>query len=185
MIEFAPRLSVRSRRHWWTTFLTGASAGVVAGLLLGRLGRGSAGNGRGPRAPRETPRGGRLRMGRPADAGLPDEGEHGERGRVSRFLGEAWSDAWEETLDGLASVRERVLGSPEVDLIGLQLRLDALPGGQEIRVRDLGDGIVEVVGSAPDAESVEALVSILADEPGVDVVVNRVWTPESAAPQPN
>jgi hypothetical protein len=55
----------------------------------------------------------------------------------------------------------------------------ARQGTEEVRVRSFGQGICELVGSAGGELYVAALIRVLAAEPGVSAVVNRVWTPES------
>jgi hypothetical protein len=76
--------------------------------------------------------------------------------------------------------RERKRG-PSVDASALTARLHERPGTADLRVQSLGQGIVELVGSAGADLDLGALIKALADEPGVTVVVNRVWTPASAA----
>jgi len=49
-------------------------------------------------------------------------------------------------------------------------------------VCSLGGGILELVGSATDQLDLPAVLDTLATEPGVSVVVNRVWTSRSGAP---
>lgn len=128
-------------------------AGTVAGALVGWLARGTRAERRGLREPRRRPRWDRLSL------------------------------AWDEAMDGLARVHERVTeDGAEPDLPGLRARLDALPGGHGVRLHDLGGGIVEVVGVAETDEVARALLSAVSGCPGVDVVVNRVWTPSSARP---
>ena len=77
--------------------------------------------------------------------------------------------------------RERRSRHTEVDAGALAVRLRALPGTEALRVHSLGQGIVELVGSAAGSLDVPGVIKTLADQPGVSVVVNRVWTPESAA----
>jgi hypothetical protein len=69
-------------------------------------------------------------------------------------------------------------GSPRLD--SLQSRLEGVSGAARVCLRDLGAGIVEAFGEAPDAEAVERVVAALREEPGVSFVVNRIWTPASA-----
>jgi hypothetical protein len=70
----------------------------------------------------------------------------------------------------------------EPDPEALADALARCPGSDGVAVRTLGNGIVEVVGDAPDDDVVEVILAALADVPGVDAVVNRVWTPSSASP---
>ena len=69
-------------------------------------------------------------------------------------------------------------GSPRLD--SLHGRLETISGAARVCLRDLGAGIVEAFGEAPDAEAVERVVAALKQEPGVAFVVNRIWTPASA-----
>jgi len=97
--------------------------------------------------------------------------------------GAGWrlSGALEGAVVALAGARERVLGPgpSRLDLGRLRAHLHEVPGGERVRLRDLGGGIVEALGEAPDADAVERVLSRLREEPGVAVVVNRIWT-ESA-----
>ncbi|MSR36589.1 MAG: hypothetical protein EXR95_08100 [Gemmatimonadetes bacterium] len=88
------------------------------------------------------------------------------------------------TLDDEADeLSPRPLGAPkQPDLDAMTARLRAHPGAQGLRLRSLGGGILELVGSAEAELDVSALLATLAAEPRVSVVVNRVWMPE--APQP-
>jgi len=76
-------------------------------------------------------------------------------------------------------VRERWSSAPTPDLTGIEERLRARSGTEELRVRSLGGGILELVGSAPDDLDLPALLEALAAEAGVSVVVNRAWTSRS------
>jgi hypothetical protein len=78
--------------------------------------------------------------------------------------------------------RPRTRSTPTPDLTGIEERLRLRPGTQELRVRSLGGGILELVGSAPDDLDLPALLEALAAEAGVSVVVNRAWTSRSATP---
>ena len=68
------------------------------------------------------------------------------------------------------------------DLAAIAERLHARPGTQDLQLRSLGGGILELVGSAPDELDLAATLQALADEPNVSVVVNRVWTSRSGTP---
>jgi hypothetical protein len=71
-------------------------------------------------------------------------------------------------------------GTPrEPDLDAMAARLARVPGTGELRLRSLGGGILELVGSAAPNLDVPALLAALAMEPRVTVVVNRVWTPDA------
>ena len=90
--------------------------------------------------------------------------------------------AWEGASRRMEAMAEGLREPLPVDLEALRARLAALPGGEGLRLRALTEGIVEVVGTAPDAERARAVLDVLSREPGVRAVVNRVWTPSSAAP---
>ncbi len=64
----------------------------------------------------------------------------------------------------------------EPDVAALSERLRERTGADDLRLRSLGQGILELVGSAGEELNVAALLEALAAEPGVSVVVNRVWT---------
>jgi hypothetical protein len=59
----------------------------------------------------------------------------------------------------------------------MQNRLTQLAGCEQVCLRDLGGGIVEAFGAAPDAEAVYRVLATIREEPGVEFVVNRIWTP--------
>jgi hypothetical protein len=69
--------------------------------------------------------------------------------------------------------------SREPDLETMTARLARVAGTEQLRLRSLGGGILELVGSASPALDVPALLAALAMEPRVTVVVNRVWTPDA------
>jgi len=137
-------------------FLTGASAGLLAGVLVARR-RGGGGSGGGAPSPRAA--------------------------REGRTIGEGWSSALEGAARGLAAARERLGLKPgeatEPDPGALAATLVDRPGAEGVRVRDLGGGIVEVYGTAPGADVVDGILRAVTEVPGVLVVVNRVWTPAS------
>lgn len=144
---------------WWLTFGAGAAAGLAAGLLL-------AGRDRIRPAPDRAPPGEEPPSGR---------GASGQRSR------EGWGErAWRGAVQGLEQARDLLVGPVAVDLEALRARLGELPSADGVRVRELGEGILEVVGRAPDDAAARALLEAVAAEPGVEVVVNRVWTPSSA-----
>ena len=70
----------------------------------------------------------------------------------------------------------------EPDLDAMTTRLRRVPGAQGLRLRSLGGGILELVGSASSGLDIPALLHALASEPRVSVVVNRVWTDPAPAP---
>lgn len=100
-----------------------------------------------------------------------------------RSTWERWSDTWEDAVEGLASARARIVGAdPESpDLEALTDLLRSVKGAERVDLRGLRNGIVEIVGSAPDEATVTEALDLLAKAPGVSVVVNRVWTPSSSA----
>lgn len=149
--------------RWWYPFAAGAVAGLLTGVWIGHLGRdGDPG--------RDDASGGNHHAARAARA----SGE-GERLRLAQ--------AWDGAVETLVSAREFMLGSPELDLEALRVRVEGLPGGDGVRLRSLGRGLVELVGNAPDDEVASGLLGAVAAEPGVEVVVNRIWTPSSAGGQ--
>jgi hypothetical protein len=139
----------------WSPFLAGAALGLLAGVVLGR----TAGPGDG-----STP--------------APD----GDEERRSR-----WRETWDAAVDGasgrLAAARSLVAGpSPDLDVAALEGRVTGMACAGGCKIRLLGDGIVEVVGDCASEDDARALLDAVAGEPGVEVVVNRVWTPASGGP---
>lgn len=138
----------------WLTFAAGAATGLLVGLVFG--------------------------WRRPATTTVDEEASSGTEPPVDRRL-RRWRDrAWEGAVQGLEQARDLVRPPVPVDLEALRARLDRLPSGTDVQVRQLEDGILEVVGTARDGDEVRALLDAAAAEPGVQVVVNRVWTPSSA-----
>lgn len=94
-----------------------------------------------------------------------------------RTLAGGWAQlaaAWQEMLDTWAVALERA--PAEIDLDALSERLRALPGGESVTVRLLGNDIVELTGDLPAAEEhAQALLEAVAEEAGVNVVLNRIW----------
>ena len=78
---------------------------------------------------------------------------------------------------GLRARLKRRHVEPDLDELAALLR--AWPGAEELRMRFFGQGILELVGSAGKDLDIAALIRVLAAEPGVSAVVNRVWTAES------
>ena len=72
---------------------------------------------------------------------------------------------------------------PELDLEGLTDRLLDRAGADGLRLRALGKGIIEVVGSAGAELDLPELLAALGAQPGVSVVVNRVWTADPVEAQ--
>lgn len=79
---------------------------------------------------------------------------------------------------GLFAFRNRT-PPPALDPKSLRERIRGLPGGGDVGIRVMGEGIVELVGDAPSAEAARALLDEVRSAPGVEVVVNRLWTPSS------
>jgi hypothetical protein len=102
---------------------------------------------------------------------------------------EAEALAWRERLgngieaavESLRDIHARFLQAEPLDALELEARLALVEGAASIRVSDLGDGIVELTGTARD-EVARSAAGAVARVPGVHAVVNRVWTPSSAAP---
>lgn len=99
-------------------------------------------------------------------------------------LGERIGDGFDAAAAGLRGVRARFTDDVLPDEVDLEARLALVANAEAVRVEHLGDGIVELTGTAPDPASRAAAASV-ARVPGVRVVVNRIWTPTSAAPSAN
>jgi hypothetical protein len=99
-------------------------------------------------------------------------------------LGERMGDGLDAAVGGLREVRARFFDVPPPDPVELEARLALVDDAARIRVAHLGDGIVEVTGSASDVAA-RAAAAAVARVPGVRAVVNRVWTPASEAPPAN
>jgi hypothetical protein len=138
------------------TFIVGASAGVLVAWLL-RAGRSRGAKGGG------------------ADGA-------GGYGPASEEVRGRWAEAIEGVVGTLMTARERLLGDgdPLIDLDALRASLAVVSGSERVHLRDLGGGIVEALGEAPDAETVHRALDALRAGEGVSVVVNRIWTPASA-----
>lgn len=96
---------------------------------------------------------------------------------------ESWAERWGERMDaaveagtrGFEELRRRWRGLPPVDAVAAAGKLAAVEGAEGVRLHDLGDGIVELVGEA--AEGIDgAAVAAVETVPGVRVVVNRIWS---------
>ncbi len=61
------------------------------------------------------------------------------------------------------------------DLVALQSRALDLALNADVEVRDLGDGIVELVGEVESPELARLLVETLSAAPGVAAVIDRLW----------
>ncbi|MBW3533623.1 MAG: hypothetical protein KY453_00175 [Gemmatimonadetes bacterium] len=92
------------------------------------------------------------------------------------------TEAWEGASRRLEAMAGALTDAPSLDLEATRVRLAELAGGGDLRLRELTDGILEVVGTAPDVETARSVLEALSREPGVRAVVNRVWTPSSASP---
>jgi hypothetical protein len=96
---------------------------------------------------------------------------------------ESWADRWGERVDaaveagarGLDGLRRRWRSVPPVDAVTVAGRLAAVEGAEGVRLHDLGDGIVELVGRARE-EVGRAAVAAVETAPGVRIVVNRIWS---------
>lgn len=118
-----------------------------------------------------------LRQPRGSDS--TDEGTRGPR--WSRLRG-AWNDAVEGASEGLSSARHLMSPGPQLDQEALEKILAKTADSSGCRLRVLSDGIVEVVGSCASEEVLSEILDALAAAPGVEVVVNRVWTSDSSSP---
>lgn len=72
------------------------------------------------------------------------------------------------------------IGPPGPDPEALDRVIAELPAGAGLRTLHLGEGIVEVVGSAASEPAARQVLDAAAEVPGVRAVVNRIWTPSSA-----
>lgn len=103
---------------------------------------------------------------------------------------EGWGERWGDRVDvavgvatqGIRSVGARWLERPPLDLQAARRRIAAIEGTGGVRVRELGVGIVELSGEADEAASLQSERDLRA-LPGVEAVVNRIWTPSSADPR--
>jgi hypothetical protein len=88
---------------------------------------------------------------------------------------------WEAVISRLDEARAALIRAEALDVESVGRRVAAEPGGDQVRVRELGPGIIELVGRARDAATGARLVALAAAQSGVDSVVNRIWTasPES------
>jgi hypothetical protein len=141
----------RSLRRTLPTLLAGASMGALAMWLWGR------------------------RRSRAAVVGGPTA-----RADAENTVDEA-ADEHAEAALGKAPKRKK-LDDPHVplDLGALRYTLADIPGSEQVHLRHLGGGIVEALGAAPDAATVHRVLTALRSADGVNVVVNRIWTPSSA-----
>lgn len=96
-------------------------------------------------------------------------------------LGERLGNGIEAAVESLRDIHARFVQAEPPDLLEMEARLALVEGASAIRVHDLGDGIVELTGTARD-DAARAAAGAVARVPGVHAVVNRVWTPSSAAP---
>jgi hypothetical protein len=115
----------------------------------------------------------RARPRAPEQESPAEEAQREARARLSDALG------------GAAQVpraprERRGEGEGALDLERLRAGVAAIPGCEQVHLRDLGGGIVEALGAAPDPGTVHHVLAALRGVPGVSVVVNRIWTPASA-----
>jgi hypothetical protein len=141
------------RKLWQSlpTFAAGASLGVLATWLLTR---------------------------RPHDDPRPETGADEQESTEPRVR-------LRDALSGDAAARggrERRPRDSEsaLNLEGLKADIASIPGCDQVHLRDLGGGIVEALGAAPDSDTVHLVLTSLRAARGVTVVVNRIWTPASA-----
>jgi len=68
-------------------------------------------------------------------------------------------------------------GPVRPDLVGVRRAIEGLPGSETIEPRLLGGGIVELVGEVGKREWIPPLLAAASGVEGVEVVVNRLWSP--------
>lgn len=103
-----------------------------------------------------------------------------------------WADRWGDRMDaavdvaavGLRAIERRWASAPVLDPVVVQAALDRVPGSADLRAEVLGRGLVDLEGRATDAVADEARRALQALD-GVEVVVNRIWTPSSTLPAAN
>ena len=62
-----------------------------------------------------------------------------------------------------------------IDLVKIQNLVLGLAGNADVEVRQLGDGIVELVGKVDTPERARVLVESVGEAPGVRTVLDRLW----------
>lgn len=144
----------RGERDWLVPALAGAAAGALIGWLLAR-------------------KPGKV-AGQVAAEGIAWHDRLGER------LG----DGLDAAAHGLREVRDRFLEVPPPQQVELEARLALVGDAAQVSVAHLGEGIVELTGTAPESAA-RAAAAAVARVPGVRAVVNRVWTPASGTPVTN
>ncbi len=103
-----------------------------------------------------------------------------------------WADRWGDRVDaamdvaadGFRSIERRWSSARAVEPDQVTSALRRVPGADALRARVLGTRVVDVEGEASDAVADEARRA-LRDVDGVEVVLNRIWTPSSALPAAN
>lgn len=70
-----------------------------------------------------------------------------------------------------------------VDLSALRARLRAA-GAEDVQVRPMAPGIVELVGRVDELPRAERLLDMASRTPGVEIVVNRLWVPPGEVSRP-
>lgn len=70
-----------------------------------------------------------------------------------------------------------------VDLSALRARLRAA-GAEDVEVRLMAPGIVELVGRVDESPGAERLLDVASRTPGVEIVVNRLWVPPGEVSRP-
>lgn len=117
-------------------------------------------------------------LGRPTSRRRDEAPQDGTR------LGERLSNGLGAALEGLREIHARFVQEEPPEIVEIEARLALVEGAAGIRVAHLGDGILELTGSGSD-ETARAAAAAVARVAGVHAVVNRVWTPSSAAPPAN
>jgi hypothetical protein len=108
---------------------------------------------------------------------------------VADELDDGWVERWGDFVDSAAEaaatslrlMERRLRGSPPISDRSLASTLAAIEGGETLRAHALAPGLIDLQGEAED-EVADAARRALEALPGVEVVLNRIWTPSSAAP---
>jgi hypothetical protein len=101
----------------------------------------------------------------------------GEGADEPRVLAGGWvqlAQAWGEAMEAWAAMIPEKAPIP-VDLEVLSRRVRTLPGGVSVSLALLDSGIVEVTGEVESESEARTLLEAIGSEPGVRVVLNRIW----------
>ncbi|MBT8337838.1 MAG: hypothetical protein KJO11_14630 [Gemmatimonadetes bacterium] len=104
-------------------------------------------------------------------------------------LDDGWVERWGDRVDtavemageGLRLMDRRLRGASLLSDRSLADALSGVEGAETLRAHALGPGVIDLTGEADDpvAQAARAALEAL---PGVEVVLNRIWTPSSADP---